>query len=116
MGGSFFECPRVVARRARAGNARRHGIGRRLAIVAPALDEAGFGVLYASLGVGALLGTWLAVPTERRLGRARTLALSVVLGGASLQQPEEGGGSQQRRLAANHEINGKGAKRDQAAE
>jgi MFS family permease len=51
------------------------------------LSEAGFGVLYASLGVGALLGTWLAVPTERRLGRARTLALSVVLGGASLLVP-----------------------------
>jgi MFS family permease len=51
------------------------------------LSEAGFGVLFASLGVGALLGTWLAVPVERRLGRARTLALSVVLGGGSLLVP-----------------------------
>jgi MFS family permease len=51
------------------------------------LSEAGFGVLFASLGVGALLGTWLAVPVERRLGRAPTLALSVVLGGASLLAP-----------------------------
>ena len=61
-----------------------------LFVVAPGpmgLSEAGFGVLFASLGVGALLGTWLAVPVERRLGRARALALSVVLGGASLLVP-----------------------------
>ena len=45
------------------------------------LSEAGFGVLLATLGVGSLLGTWLAVPAERRLGRVRTLVLSVVLGG-----------------------------------
>jgi MFS family permease len=51
------------------------------------LSEAGFGVLLAALGVGALLGTWLAVPTERRLGRARTLALCVVLSAASLAVP-----------------------------
>jgi MFS family permease len=51
------------------------------------LSEAGFGVLSAALGVGALLGTWLAVPTERRLGRARTLALCVVLSAASLAVP-----------------------------
>jgi MFS family permease len=51
------------------------------------LSKAGFGVLYASLGVGALLGTWLAVPAERRLGRARTLALSVVLATGSLIVP-----------------------------
>jgi MFS family permease len=48
------------------------------------LTEAGFGVLLATLGVGSLLGTWLAVPAERRLGRVPTLVLSVVLNGASV--------------------------------
>jgi MFS family permease len=48
------------------------------------LTEAGFGVLLATLGVGSLLGTWLAVPAERRLGRVPTLVLSVVLGAASV--------------------------------
>jgi predicted MFS family arabinose efflux permease len=51
------------------------------------LSQAGFGTLLTSLGVGALLGTWLAVPVERRLGRVRTLALSVVLGGGALLVP-----------------------------
>jgi len=51
------------------------------------LSNAGYGTLLASLGIGALLGTWLAVPVERRLGRARTLALSVVLGAGSLIVP-----------------------------
>jgi MFS family permease len=51
------------------------------------LSEAGYGILTAALGVGALLGTWLAVPTERRLGRARTLALCVVLSAATLVVP-----------------------------
>jgi MFS family permease len=51
------------------------------------LSEAGFGTLTATLGVGSLLGTWLAVPAERRLGRFRTLVLSVVLNGASLVVP-----------------------------
>ena len=51
------------------------------------LSKAGFGVLETALGVGALAGTWLAVPTERRLGRVRTLALSVVLSAASLVAP-----------------------------
>ena len=45
------------------------------------LSEAGFGILLATVGVGSLLGTWLAVPAERRLGRVRTLVLSVVLVG-----------------------------------
>jgi predicted MFS family arabinose efflux permease len=48
------------------------------------LSEAGYGVLLATLGAGSLLGTWLAVPAERRLGRVRTLVLSVVLNAASL--------------------------------
>ena len=51
------------------------------------LTEAGFGVLLATLGVGSLLGTWLAVPAERRLGRVRTLVLSVVLSGRRLAVP-----------------------------
>jgi MFS family permease len=51
------------------------------------LSEAGYGALTAAIGVGSLIGTWLAVPVERRLGRARTLAVSVVLCGASLVVP-----------------------------
>jgi MFS family permease len=48
------------------------------------LSKAGFGVLLAAEGVGSLLGTWLAVPAECRLGLVRTLVLSVVLSAASL--------------------------------
>jgi MFS family permease len=48
------------------------------------LSKAGYGILLATLGVGSLLGTWLAVPGERRLGPVRTLVLSVVLSAASL--------------------------------
>jgi len=51
------------------------------------LSESGFGVLLAALGVGSLIGTWLAVPAERRLGRVRVLAISVVLSGTSLLVP-----------------------------
>ena len=51
------------------------------------LSEAGYGVLTAALGVGSLLGSWLAVPTERRLGRVRTLVLSVVVNAAALVVP-----------------------------
>jgi MFS family permease len=51
------------------------------------LSEAGYGALTAAIGVGSLIGTWLAVPVERRLGRARTLAVSVVLCGTSLAVP-----------------------------
>jgi MFS family permease len=48
------------------------------------LSEAGYGVLTAALGIGSLLGSWLAVPAERRLGRVRILVLSVVLNAVSL--------------------------------
>ena len=51
------------------------------------LSEAGFGVLSATIGVGSLLGTWLAVPAERRLGRIHTLVVTVVHGAASLAVP-----------------------------
>jgi MFS family permease len=61
-----------------------------LYVVAPGpmgLSGAGFGILSATVGVGSLLGTWLAVPTERRLGRVRTLVVSVVLSTAGLVIP-----------------------------
>jgi MFS family permease len=51
------------------------------------LSEGGFGILLAALGVGSLIGTWLAVPAERRLGRVRVLVVAVVLSGASLLVP-----------------------------
>jgi hypothetical protein len=51
------------------------------------LSEAGYGILTATLGIGSLLGTWLAVPAERRLGRVRTLVVSVVLTATSLLVP-----------------------------
>jgi MFS family permease len=51
------------------------------------LSEAGYGVLTATLGIGSLLGSWLAAWVERRLGRVRTLVLSVVLNGISLIVP-----------------------------
>ena len=51
------------------------------------LSASGYGVLLATLGVGSLLGSWLTVPAERRLGRVRTLLLSVVLGAATLLVP-----------------------------
>jgi predicted MFS family arabinose efflux permease len=61
-----------------------------LYVVAPGpmgLSAAGFGILSAAVGVGSLLGTWLAVPAERRLGRVRTLVVSVVLSTAGLVVP-----------------------------
>jgi MFS family permease len=48
------------------------------------LSKAGYGILLAAEGVGSLLGTWLAVPAERRLGPVRILVLSVFLSAASL--------------------------------
>ena len=51
------------------------------------LSESGYGVLTAALGVGSLLGSWLAVGVEGRLGRVRTLVLSIVLNGVSLIVP-----------------------------
>jgi len=51
------------------------------------LSEAGYGVLTATLGVGSLLGSWLAARVERRLGRVRTLVLSILLNAVSLVAP-----------------------------
>jgi MFS family permease len=51
------------------------------------LSETGYGILTAAVGVGALLGTWLAVPAERRLGRVRTLVVSLLLSAGGLVVP-----------------------------
>jgi MFS family permease len=51
------------------------------------LSKAGYGILTATIGVGSLLGSWLAPATERRLGRVRTLVLSVVVNAAGLVVP-----------------------------
>jgi MFS family permease len=51
------------------------------------LSKAGYGILTATIGVGSLLGSWLAAPVERRLGRVRTLVLSVVVNAAGLVVP-----------------------------
>ena len=51
------------------------------------LSKAGYGVLTATLGIGSLLGSWLAVPVQRRLGRVNTLVLSIVLNAVTLAVP-----------------------------
>jgi MFS family permease len=51
------------------------------------LTKAGFGVLLAAEGVGALAGSWLAARAERRIGRVPTLVLSVVLSAGCLVVP-----------------------------
>src|SRR5829696_3288985 len=51
------------------------------------LSDAGYGVLTATLGIGSLLGSWQAVRVERRLGRVRTLILSIVLNAIFLIVP-----------------------------
>jgi MFS family permease len=51
------------------------------------LSKAGFGLLSSALAVGALAGSFLAPAAERRLGRARTLALSVVVAAGCLAVP-----------------------------
>ena len=51
------------------------------------LSKAGYGVLTATLGVGSLLGSWLAVPVQRRLGRVNTLVLSIILNAVTLAVP-----------------------------
>ena len=51
------------------------------------LSDAGYGVLTATLGIGSLIGSWQAVRVERRLGRVRTLVLSILLNGITLLVP-----------------------------
>ena len=51
------------------------------------LDEAGVGMLLTSGAIGGLVGSFVAAPLERALGRARVLALVVVVGGVGLAAP-----------------------------
>jgi MFS family permease len=51
------------------------------------LSDAGYGVLTATLGIGSLIGSWQAVRVEWRLGRVRTLGLSILLNGITLLVP-----------------------------
>lgn len=51
------------------------------------LSESGFGLLFATWAVGGLVGSWVAAPAERLLGRAWVLTASVVAGSAGLVVP-----------------------------
>jgi MFS family permease len=51
------------------------------------LDEAGFGVLMTSMGIGSLVGSVVVERVERRLGRARLLALAVLVGAVMMAVP-----------------------------
>jgi MFS family permease len=51
------------------------------------LDEVGFGVLMTAMGIGSVAGSLLVERVERRLGRARLLALAVVVGAAMMAVP-----------------------------
>jgi MFS family permease len=51
------------------------------------LTEAAFGVLFATIAAGSLVGSLLAEPIIRRLGRPRSLALSVLGGAATVGTP-----------------------------
>jgi MFS family permease len=57
---------------------RREGLG---------LGDVGVGVLFAFGAVGGVLGSFLAAPVERAVGRTRLLAVSVVLSGVCLALP-----------------------------
>ena len=51
------------------------------------LSEAGVGLLLTSGAIGGLIGSFVAAPVERAIGRARVLALVIVVGGAALAAP-----------------------------
>ncbi len=51
------------------------------------LSEPAFGVLLATFAIGSLLGSFVAAPLQRRLGRVRMLFLSVVIIGAGVAVP-----------------------------
>jgi MFS family permease len=51
------------------------------------LSEFGVGALFTAGAVGGLLGSFVAAPIERKLGRARVLLLSVATSGAALAAP-----------------------------
>jgi MFS family permease len=51
------------------------------------LSEAGYGLLFGTIAAGSLLGALVADRVERRLGRARTLALSILGGALTVTAP-----------------------------
>jgi MFS family permease len=51
------------------------------------LSEAGYGLLFATIAGGSLLGSLVADRVERRLGRARTLTLSIFGGALTVTAP-----------------------------
>ncbi|MGH9042551.1 MAG: MFS transporter [Acidimicrobiia bacterium] len=51
------------------------------------LSESGFGLLFATWAVGGLVGSWVAAPAERLLGRAWVLSASVFAGSLGLVVP-----------------------------
>ena len=51
------------------------------------LSDAGVGLLMTSGAVGGILGSLVAAPVERAIGRARVLALAVVVGGLGMAAP-----------------------------
>ena len=42
------------------------------------LTEPQYGILLTSFAIGSVIGSFMAVPLERRLGRARTIAISMI--------------------------------------
>jgi MFS family permease len=51
------------------------------------LDEVGFGMLMTAMGIGSLAGSLVVERVERRLGRARLLALAVLVGAVMMAVP-----------------------------
>jgi MFS family permease len=51
------------------------------------LTEPGFGLLLSAIAAGSLVGSFVAEPLERRLGRARTLGVSILLAAGYLAAP-----------------------------
>ena len=51
------------------------------------LSEAGYGLLFGTIAAGSLLGALVADRVERRLGRARTLALGILGGALTVTAP-----------------------------
>src|SRR5512132_539986 len=51
------------------------------------LSDAGYGLLFATIAAGSLLGALVADRVERRLGRARTLTLSILGGALTVTAP-----------------------------
>ena len=51
------------------------------------LSDAGVGLLFSAMAVGGFLGSFVATPLERHLGRSRALLVSVVCSGTALLVP-----------------------------